>query len=98
MTEDQIIENIERCPSFDGCSQNLCPLDYELHLRKGGERDKCRWMRNARKAKIKDKEFITGGRVMPNAELKFVPESNIEWLNEPSKKKWYEIHKRTNKR
>jgi len=61
IAEEQIIENLKRCPHFDRCSQNLCPLDLELHLRRGSKQDKCRWMREPRKVKIKDKEFYQVG-------------------------------------
>jgi len=89
--EEQIMENLRKCPHFDKCSQNLCPLDLELHLRKGGKEDKCRWMREARKVKINGKEFVSGGVVIPDALLKFVPQSNIKWLNESSQKRWQEL-------
>lgn len=79
------LENLRRCPHFTGCNQNLCLLDSELPLRTGGEKDKCRWMREQKKVKVKGKEFISGGSVMPNAILKFVPGTNLKWLNGASK-------------
>jgi len=90
-TEEEIIANLRKCPYFDRCSQNLCPLDLELHLRKGSKQDQCRWMREPKKVKIKDKEFISGGAVMPDAILNFVPEANLKWLNESSQKRWQEL-------
>jgi len=90
-SEEEIVKNLERCPYFERCSQNLCPLDFELYLRTGGERDKCRWMQKTRKRKIKNKEFIASG-VMPDNLLKFVPEDNVKWLNEVSQKAWRELH------
>ena len=93
ITEEEITTNLERCPHFDACSQNLCPLDFHLYKRVGGERNKCRWMREASKAKIGNREFISHGRVMPNGILNFVPRSNLEWLNTPSQERWREIHK-----
>ena len=92
-TEEEIIENLKRCPSFDGCNQNLCMLDFELNLRSGGESDKCRWMREPKRKKINGREFISGGGVMPDGILNFVPESNLKWLNESSKKRWVELKK-----
>jgi len=79
-------ENLKRCPHFNKCSQNLCPLDLELNLRSGGTSDKCRWMREAKTIKIMGKEFISGGQVMPNTILNFVPGSNLKWLNQLSQK------------
>jgi len=90
-TEEQIITNLRKCPYFDRCSQNLCPLDLELYLRKGGKQDKCRWMREPKKVKIQNKEFISGGVVMPDTPLNFVPETNLKWLNESSQKRWQEL-------
>lgn len=89
--EEKTIENLRRCSHFKRCSQNLCPLDLELHLRSGKEQDKCRWMREPKRKKIGKQEFISGGRVMPDAILKFVPESNLKWLNESSQKRWREL-------
>jgi len=86
-----IRENLERCFHFDGCSQNLCPLDLELYSRDGGEGDKCRWMREPKKKKIGNREFMSGGSIMPNALLNFVPESNLKWLNESSQKEWKKL-------
>jgi hypothetical protein len=81
-------ENVKRCPHFNKCSQNLCPLDLELNLRSGGTSDKCRWMREAKTIKLMGKEFISGGQVMPNTILNFVPGSNLKWLNGSSQKVW----------
>jgi hypothetical protein len=86
--KEQIIKNLKRCPYFNRCNQNLCPLDFELYLRSGDKNDKCRWMREPKKVRIKDKVFVSGGQVMPDALLNFVPESNLKWLNRASRKRW----------
>ena len=91
ITEEQIIENLKKCPHYKRCSQNLCPLDFELFLRSGGEADKCRWMRKPKKKSIGDKEFVSGGSIMSDGSLNFVPESNLKWLNEVSQKRWHEL-------
>lgn len=90
-TETEMIKNMERCLHFKNCNQNLCPLDLGLHFRTGGESGKCRFMRNPSKKKIGDKEFISGGRIMPNGILNFVPQHNLEWLNEASREQWKKI-------
>ncbi len=77
--------NMENCSRYKLCSQNLCPLDFELDLRSGGRQDKCRYMREPRMAKIAGREFISGGVEMPTVSLNFVPECNLRWLNEKSK-------------
>lgn len=93
MKNEIIIENLKRCPKFEVCSQNLCPLDLELELRGGSTQDICRYFREAKRAKIGEREFISGGTIMPNAILKFVPESNLTRLNEASKRRWNIINK-----
>jgi hypothetical protein len=90
-SEEEIVQNLERCPYFERCSQNLCPLDLELYLRTGGKEDKCRWMRETRKVKIGNKKFLSGGETMPDAILKFVPRENIKMLNKFSQKRWKEL-------
>jgi len=90
---EKIIENLKRCPHFAKCSQNLCPLDFELHLRSGKAQDKCRWMREPKKKKINGREFISGGRVMPDGILNFVPVRNLKWLNEDSQKRRFKLKK-----
>ncbi len=92
MNEEKISENLRKCHHFNKCNQNLCPLDLELHLRVGGESDKCRWMREPKTKKIKGREFISGGSVMPSAILNFAPESNSKRLNESSQTQWRKIH------
>jgi hypothetical protein len=93
ISQDQIIENLRKCPSFDGCSRNFCPLDLELAERTGKQQDKCRFMRDTKSSKIDGREIVFGGRAMPDATLNFVPESNLSWLNEPSRKRWHELKK-----
>jgi len=92
-TQIEIIENIKKCSCFEMCSQNLCPLDPELLERTGGKADKCRWMRETKTSKIAGKEFVSGGRVMPDAPLNFVPEANLDWLNKNSQQRWHELKK-----
>lgn len=99
MIEEQIGENLRKCPHFDKCNQNLCPLDFDLHLRVGSEKDKCRWMRERQAGlrKFKDKSgvehkfYSSGSPVMPEWLLKYVPKKNIKWLNESSRKKWHRL-------
>jgi len=88
---------MDRCPHHDSCNQNLCPLDIDLELRDGKGGDKCRWMRPPQKKTIHGKDFISGGRVIPDGLLKYVPESNLKWLNELSQKRWFEIKKNETK-
>jgi len=91
MDEKKITENMEKCPRFGGCSQSFCPLDSEVNLRSGKKHEVCRFMREAKRVNIRGREFVSGGSVMPDALLKFVPESNLELLNKPSQDRFKEI-------
>lgn len=93
MKKVKTIKDHEQCVHFDRCSQNLCPLDPKLNTTYGKAHEKCRYMQKARKVKIGKREFISGGTIMPDTSLKFVPQSNVEWLNEASKQRWHEINK-----
>lgn len=90
---DNVIKNLEKCAHFSACSQNFCPLDPKLHLRSGNKSCKCRFMREAKMTKIAGREFVSGGAVMPDALLKFVPESNLKSLNKVSQERWEELKK-----
>lgn len=89
-SEDEIVENLKKCPHFDFCSRNLCPLDLELQLRTGGLADKCRYMRDAKASKINGRDFVSGGTAMPDAILNFVPRENLRLLNRTSQKKLWD--------
>jgi hypothetical protein len=83
----QIIENLKKCPRFDSCSINICPLDLEINLRNKlpGEKD-CPFM-------IKKKSRLQKGikTLVPYGVLKFIPKSNVELLNKRSQKRWQEV-------
>lgn len=89
--QKELIENLKKCPHFNSCSQNFCPLDLELDLRYGGKQDKCRFMREPKKAKIAGREFVSGGALMPDVPLNFVPQGNLKRLNEVSKNRRIEL-------
>ena len=91
--QDENLKRVEKCPYFGRCSQNLCPLDSELFLRTGSTSDKHRWPRGSKGVELNGRESISGGRVMPNAILKYVPESNLKYLNENSKRAWLRFEK-----
>jgi len=84
---------MKKCPRYDGCRKNFCPLDPDLHLRSGKKQDKCPFSRETKKANINGRDFLSGGRAMPTVPLNFVPESNSESLNKPSKELWQKIKK-----
>ena len=88
INQDQVIANLKKCPHFERCNQNLCPLDLELSERSGGLGDKCRFMREQQKAKVAGKVIEFGGRLMPDCSLFLVPEGNLKWLNESSRARW----------
>lgn len=90
--EKQIIENLKKCPYFNACSKNLCPLDPDIELRSGKQADKCRWTIEPLTKTINNKEITFGGAVMPNAILNFVKFGQIKHLNQASR----EAYKRLN--
>ena len=92
--QNKIIENLKKCSHFEKCNQNLCPLDLELSKRSGGQRDKCRFMREQQTAKIAGKTIEFGGRLMPDCTLDFVPSENIKHLNKVSRDSWQELNKK----
>ena len=97
MNDDEVYNNLKKCPHFNTCNHNLCPLDLELSLRIGKRDGKCTWMRERLEKTIKGRRIIFWGKVMPDALLNYVPESNLEWLNTPSKKRWLELNKNETK-
>ena len=99
-TEEECEKNMGKCKSFERCNTNICPLDFNIDLRaKYPEGKICRWMRNETEKEIafRGQNHPTilrfGGRTMPDDLLKFVPESNLKWLNEASRKRWHAINK-----
>lgn len=96
MNQEEIIANMEKCSHFNSCSQNFCPLDLELNFRSGGQSERCRFMREAKQTKIGEREFVSGGTIMPDAFLNFVPRNNLEWLNNGSQARWKELKKYEN--
>ena len=89
----ELEDGMEKCPHFNSCNQNFCPLDLKLQKRSGNKKQKCRYMREPRLVKIKSKAFVSGGKAMPDAPLNFVPECNVSWLNMASKERWCELRK-----
>ena len=87
------MDNTKKCPRFERCNKNFCPLDPELYLRSVKKQDKCPFSRETKKANIDGRDFLSGGRAMPTVPLNFVPESNLESLNRASKLKWKELKK-----
>lgn len=97
--QKKTITNLERCPHFDKCNQNLCPLDLELYLRAGGKESACRWMRERQAgyrkfidgSGVARKFYTRGASQMPDSLLKYVPKKNMGRLNRVSQKRWQEL-------
>lgn len=98
MNELEAVKNMRKCPFFDLCSKNICPLDYNLKFRVGSDKDKCKWMRGHRLKKVNGKTFTSGDTIMPDGSLKFVPECNLKHLNKPSQDRWLELNKNNDNR
>ncbi len=87
--EKETIENLRKCPRFNKCSSNLCPLDLEVNLRNNLlDEERCPFTIN-KKAKSQ-KDIKTQ---MPPPILEFVPESNVKILNRRNQKRWLHLLK-----
>jgi len=98
-SEKDCVRNISRCKSYERCSINICPLDFNMHLRaKWPEGKICRWMREEtqQKVRFRGQKHPTvlkfGGRTMSDDLLKLVPKSMVEKLNKVSCKRWLKIY------
>jgi len=84
MNQDKIIENIKRCPRFNFCSHNICPLDPEASQRISlRDENPCPFC-------LKKKTTLQKGMKtrMSAGVLKFVPISNTKMLNYRNQKRW----------
>lgn len=90
MDKKGITENPERCPRFNFCSANICPLDFYAKRRifvKG--EDICPFTikkRNKSQRQLKLR--------MPDGILRFVPKSNVKLLNKRNQKRWPNLHQK----
>lgn len=84
MTQERIISNLKKCPRFNNCSINICPLDLEVNLRNKlpGEKD-CPF---TIKKKAKNQKGIK--TLAPYSILEVIPESNVKLLNKRNQKRW----------
>lgn len=92
MPKGKIIQNLRRCPRFNNCSANICPLDLEANQRvyiKG--EDICPFTIKRRK---KSQEGIR--TLAPNGILKFVPKLNVKMLNNSNQKRWVALLQKPN--
>ena len=79
-TQAELVRNLERCPKFERCNRNLCPLDYELERRHGGA--KCRWLQegDAKLVKTGVATFPGLGAAMPDDLLRMAERSPNRFL------------------
>ncbi len=85
---NQNLENMKRCPRFNSCSANVCPIDADAGLRKQlpGE-DRCPFCLK------KKSEGQKGIRTLaPSSILEVIPKSNLKMLNRRSQKRWLAIN------
>ena len=95
-SQAEVQANLERCPRFETCNRNKCPLDAELHLRYGGA--VCLWMQAGDGQPIKRGAVTMAyvrGAVMPDELLIHVPQNNVSQLNGRSQARWQELHAQT---
>lgn len=87
--EKEVIENLTKCPRFNYCSINICPLDLEANLRNElSEEEPCPF--SIKKRDRKQKGIKTQA---PNSILEVIPESNLKILNRRNQKRWHDLHK-----
>lgn len=87
ITEEKVMENLRKCPRFNNCSINICPLDLEVNLRtKLSEEEDCPF---TIKKKGKSQKGIK--TLAPDSILKFIPKSNVKMLNKRNQRRWREL-------
>ena len=88
--KDENLERIKKCPRFDRCSANICPLDSEVAERTYlyGE-DICPF--TIKKRRKGQKGIKTQA---PGCVLKVIPESNLKMLNKGNQKR-HALYKRS---
>ena len=90
ITEKEIIESLRKCPRFNWCSINICPLDLEADLRnKPPEENQCPFTINK---KSKSQKGIR--TQMSSPVLKVIPELNVKMLNRGNQKLWHGLQKK----
>ena len=88
--KNRIIENLKKCPKFNWCSINICPLDFEANLRsKLPEENSCPF---TIKKRVKGQKGIK--LLAPLCVLEVIPESNVKMLNNGNLKRWHRLHKK----
>ncbi len=88
--KNENLENMKKCPRFDVCSCNICPLDLGANLRnKLPEENSCPF---TIKKKKKSKKGIR--TLAPDSIIKFIPKLNLKMLNMRNQKRWRELKNR----
>ena len=88
MNENKNFENMKKCPRFEWCSNNVCPLDSDALLRESlpGE--------NSCPFTLKKKKKIQKGMktLAPHNILEVIPKSNKNLLNKRNQKRWEKVN------
>jgi len=89
-SEKEIIENLRRCPRFNYCSINICPLDSKVNLRNElPEEEPCPF---SIKKRGKEQKGIKTQAV--DSILEVIPELNLKMLNLRNQKRWRGLHQK----
>jgi len=77
----------KRCPKFENCSSNVCPLDLEAHLKikLPGEND-CPFTIKKRSKEQKGKKLL-----IPINCLNIIPRSNVKMLHKRNQRQWHNL-------
>ena len=80
-------KNLKKCPRFEWCSINICPLDFEQKIRIAMSEEKsCPF---TIKKRLKSEKGIT--TIVSDSILRFIPKSNQKMLNKRNLKRFREL-------
>lgn len=85
----QNLENMRKCPRFDYCSVNVCPIDSEANFKINLPDEECCPFTIKKKGK-NQKGIKT---LAPQCILEVIPESNVKLLNNRNKKRRQDLYK-----
>lgn len=94
MNQTKKDESLIKCPRYNSCSINICPLDLEVNLRtKLLEENDCPFTINKRGKGQKGIRTLARHSI-----LEVIPKSNVKMLNRGNLKRWYSLHKKNEKK
>ncbi len=81
------IINMKKCPRFNYCSVNSCPIDINAHFRKNlPDEDCCPFTIKKKTKKLKGTKTLA-----PHIILEVIPSKNQKMLNRRNQKRWLSL-------